>query len=127
MYTNSTDAGAPPHDASAFVWQIRGCRHGKIGTQAAGILTPTRPRSEWELSDRYLIYIVLELVGSLLDPCKSVCSCFRIALPNSVDTLPEQLIRTGLECTSAFCTSEIQTHHRHWSLTCGRVDQQKHS
>ena len=31
--------------------KFRACRHGKVGTQAAGILTPTRPRSGWELPE----------------------------------------------------------------------------
>ena len=31
--------------------KFRDSRHGKVGTQAAGILTPTRPRSEWELPE----------------------------------------------------------------------------
>ena len=44
--------------------KFRACRHGKVGTQAAGILTPTRPRSEWELPEKDILSILmLEPVG----------------------------------------------------------------
>lgn len=60
----------PEHDRMTRVHshvrcsKFRDCRHGKVGTQAAGILTPTRPRSEWELPEKDMLSILmLEPVG----------------------------------------------------------------
>jgi len=47
--------------------KFRDVRHGKVGTQAAGILTPTRPRSGWELPEEDILSILLlESVGDFL-------------------------------------------------------------